>query len=219
MTESASELEQVSLPTQPTAMAATIKLPETPSGAPGVFDDLEALKLSLEDAGLAGSTELLMRVPVRKPMKHEYFRVRPGEENCFTTILYEDRETRENYFVTPAMIPILRAISDVAVVSLVQFMTKQKVLGIFPLKLATDSTMRNGWQDTAMLAAQMAKSKWIRMQADMALSGYRVFSATGNLGEPEWPNTPFNELLDIAFKDRVIASEDHPVFNKLLGRI
>jgi hypothetical protein len=53
----------------------------------------------------------------------------------------------------------------------------------------------------------------------MALSGYRVFSATGNLGEPEWPNTPFNELLDIAFKDRVIASEDHPVFNKLLGRI
>jgi hypothetical protein len=219
MTESSRETEQASVLIQPTAMAASIKPPEIVAGAPGIFGDLEALKLSLADAGLAGSTELLMRVPVRKPAKHEYFRVRAGEENCFTTVIFEDREARENYFVTPAMIPLLRAGGDVAVVSLVQFMSKQKVLGVFPLKLATDSNVQNGWQDTAMQAAQMAKSRWVRMQADMALSGYRVFTATGNLGEPVWPDATFNELLDIAFKDRVIASEDHPVFNKLLGRL
>ena len=86
--------------TQPTAMAAAIKLPQTVSSAKGVFDDLDALKLSLEDVGLTGATEVLMRVPVRKPMKHEYFRVRSGDENCFTTVLYEDKETREYYFVT-----------------------------------------------------------------------------------------------------------------------
>ena len=58
--------------TQPTAMAAAIKLPQTVSSAKGVFDDLDALKLSLEDVGLTGATEVLMRVPVRKPMKHVF---------------------------------------------------------------------------------------------------------------------------------------------------
>jgi hypothetical protein len=48
---------------------------------------------------------------------------------------------------------------------------------------------------------------------------YRVMKAKGELGEPDWPPTPFNELLNVAFKDRVIDTEDHPVFNKLLGRI
>lgn len=204
---------------QPTAMAAAIKLPEAAPGAPGIFDNLEALKLSQMDAGLLGSTEILARIPVRKPMRHEYFRVRPGDENCFTTVLYEDRETRENYFITPAMLPHLRTVTDVSVVTLVQFITKQKVLGIFPLKLTTDASAQNGWQTTAMAAAQMAKSKWVRMQADMALSGYRIFAAEGLSGEPEWPDTPFNQLLDIAFKDRVIASDDHPVVNKILGRV
>jgi hypothetical protein len=205
--------------TSPTAQAATIHLSPTASSPEGFFNDMEALKLSLQDAGLTDVTEeVLMRIPIRKPMKHEYFRVRPGAENCFTTILYEDRETREFYFVAPAMISKLRSIGDVSVATLVQFMTKQKVLGIFPLKMATDSNIRTGWQDTAFAAAELAKTYWIRMQADMALAGYRVLKAKGELSEPEWPATPFNELLDVAFKDRVINTEDHPVFNKLLGR-
>jgi hypothetical protein len=199
-------------------MAAAIKLPNPTPGAPGIFDNLDALKVSLEKAGLAGSMEVLARVPVRKPTRQEYFRVRPGEENSFTTVIYEDRQTRESYFVAPAMISLLRAMADVSVVTLVQFRTRQNVLGIFPLKLATDTTAENGWQTTAMAAAHMAKTKWVRMQADMALGGYRIFTAEGQLSEPDWPETPFNELLDIAFKDRVIASEDHPMLNKILGR-
>jgi len=205
---------------QPTAQAAAINLAPTASSPEGFFADMDALKLSFEDAGLTDVTEeVLMRVPVRKPMKHEYFRVRPGVENCFTTMVYEDKQTREFYFVAPAMISKLRMIGDVSVATLVQFMTKQKVLGIFPLKIGTDSNVRTGWQDTALAAADLAKTSWVRMQADMALAGYRVMKAKGELGEPEWPAVPFNELLDIAFKDRVIASEDHPIFNKLLGRI
>jgi hypothetical protein len=204
----------------PTAQAATAH-PGAPTANPeSFFGDLEALKLSLADEGLTDITEeVLMRVPVRKPMKHEYVRVRSGAENCFSTVVYEDKETREFYFVAPSMIRKLRGIGDVSVTTLVQFMTKQKVLGIWPLKIATDSNIRSGWQDTAMAAAELAKKHWVRVQADMALSGYRVLKAKGELGEPEWPATPFNELLDIAFKDRVIASEDHPIFNKLLGRL
>jgi hypothetical protein len=204
----------------PTSQAAQVSLEPVASNPEGFFADMDALKLSLEDAGLIDHTEeVLMRVPVRKPMKHEYFRVRTGSEHSFTTVLYEDKETREFYFVAPAMIPKLRAISDVFVAVLVQFMTKQRVLGIFPLKMPSDSSGRNGWQDTALAAAELAKTNWVRMQADMALAGYRLMKAKGDLGEPEWPALSLSELLNVAFKDRVIGSEDHPIFNKLLGRL
>lgn len=85
--------------------------------------------------------------------------------------------------------------------------------------MPTDAAVSSGWHETAMVAAERGKTKWVRMQADMALGGYRVFEAQGQFSDPEWPTTPFNELLEVAFKDRVIDSEDHPVFNKLLGRV
>lgn len=204
---------------QPTVMAASVKLSPPTSSVAGIFDDLNALKLSLEDAGLAGATEVISLVPVRKPLKHEYFRVRPGEEFCFTTVLYEDRETRESYFVVPSVIPKLGSITDLSIVSLHQFLTKQGVVGILPLKVPKDSNAGSGWLTTAMAAAELAKKQWVRMKADMALGGYRIYQAEGDLGEPEWPETPFNEMLDVAFRDRVITDDSHPVFNKLRGRI
>src|SRR4051812_16258927 len=104
---------------KPTETAATIEQPKLSSGATGFFDDLELLKLSQEEMGIQGANEILSRIPVRKPQKHEYFRVRPGDENCFTAVLYEDRETREHYFVAPKMLPLLRAVTDVSVATLV----------------------------------------------------------------------------------------------------
>lgn len=202
----------------PTDVAATIEPPiVTPSPA-DFFDDMEALKLAQEEAGISDQTEeVVTHAPVRKPMKHEYFRVHPAPENRFTTVVYEDKATREFFIVAPKMIPKLRAISEVSVVTLVLFMTKQKVMGIFPLKMG-GSTGSAGWQSTALAATELAKTTWVRMQADMALAGYRVMKAKGDLGEPEWPEMPFKDILNVAFKDRVIASEDHPVFNTLLGR-
>jgi hypothetical protein len=51
----------------------------------------------------------------------------------------------------------------------------------------------------------------------MALGAYDVFQATGDLPEPEWPGLPFRELLRVAFRDRFIQSEDHPVLRRLRG--
>jgi hypothetical protein len=36
--------------------------------------------------------------------------------------------------------------------------------------------------------------------------------------EPVWPEEPFNELLRIAFRDRIISSPDHPVVKRLRGQ-
>lgn len=208
-------------PDSPTAAAARATVTSPALSSTSIFADLDTLKLSLDSAGLAGAAEVLMHVPVRKPSRNEFFRVRPGAENSFTAILYEDQNDkgREYYFVTPAMIPLLRQLTTLAVISLVPFCTKQKVLGIFPLKLPTDSVSNNDWMSTAMAAAELAKTRWVRIQADMSLGANRIFAAESDLGEPVWPDKPFNELLDLAFRSRVIDRDDHPIVNKLSGRV
>ena len=47
----------------------------------------------------------------------------------------------------------------------------------------------------------------------------KVFEATGQLPDPEWPDLPFKELLRIAFKDRFISDLNHPVLHRLRGEV
>ena len=42
--------------------------------------------------------------------------------------------------------------------------------------------------------------------------------AQTQLAEPEWPDTSFQELVQIAFRERLIQSPDYPVVTQLLGR-
>jgi hypothetical protein len=63
----------------------------SPHAAASVFDDLEALRLSPEDAATVGSREILSRVPVRKPSRVEFFRVHPDPSMQLTTGVFIDR--------------------------------------------------------------------------------------------------------------------------------
>jgi hypothetical protein len=71
--------------------------------------------------------------------------------------------------------------------------------------------------ETAREAAELAKTKWVRVRADMSLGGYRIYQAEGELSGPEWPDKPLTEILRIAFRDRIVDSEDHPVVRRLRG--
>ena len=52
----------------------------------------------------------------------------------------------------------------------------------------------------------------------MPLGAYRIFQATGELPDPEWPEQGMRDLLEIAFKGgKLIESIDHPVLKRLRG--
>jgi hypothetical protein len=53
----------------------------------------------------------------------------------------------------------------------------------------------------------------------MSLGAYELYTATGSLPDPEWPETPFPELLKIAFKDRFITDRNHPILRRLRGEV
>jgi hypothetical protein len=183
--------------------------------ANNIFADLDALRLSPDAAAVAGTSEILSHVPIRKPNRHEFFRTRSEPEFWFGTGIFEDKEEREVFFVTPGMREAL--VGEIKPVLLVPAMTRQGVLLLWPVKLPTDGPGRS-WAETARQAAELAKAKWVRLVPDMGLGGYRIFMAEGSLPEPEWPDKPLDEILQIAFRDRIVDSENHPVVRRLRGR-
>jgi hypothetical protein len=198
--------------------AVTTATPDVPRKK-NIFADLNALKLSYGEGVLAGAKETLSRLPVRKANRQEFWRSHPSEEMSQLTAVYEDKDSREIYLIAPDMMGQMSQLGEVTPVKLVPAITRQNVLLLIPAKLPNEAGSNTAWQDTLLHATELAKTKWLRTTADMALGAYRIFEAEGNLSEPEWPQMSLSEMLEVGFKNRVIDSEDHPVFNKLLGRI
>jgi hypothetical protein len=177
--------------------------------------DLGKLKLTQNFATNVGVKKALTMVPVRKPNRQEFVRVRPEEEYQFSTGVIELKEERETYLVDPDLWQELpgEIIPKVLLVTI----NKQGVLTIWPIKLPGENGRLDNWSQSAMEAAVLAQSQWIRVAANMSLGGYETFIATGDLPEPEWPDKSMQEIMDIAFKDSYIKSEDHPVIRRLRG--
>src|SRR5271167_4757678 len=187
----------------------------TKVGPHNIFSNLDALRLSPQAAVLSGTSEVLTHIPVRKPNRHEFFRTNPNPEMWFNTGIFEDKEEREVFFVTPVIRDAL--VGEIKPVILAVTINRQSVLSLWPLKLPTEEMRYNAWSQTAREAAELAKTNWVSMRADMSLGGYRIYKAEGQLSDPVWPDKTLNEILEIAFRDRIVDSENHPVVRRLRG--
>ena len=95
--------------------------------------------------------------------------------------------------------------------------SKQGDLFLWPVKLPGVDGKTNDWNESALAAAQLAETRWVRMAANMQAGCYDVFEASGDLAEPQWPGLSFEEIVRLAFKDRQIQGLDHPVLRALRG--
>jgi hypothetical protein len=190
--------------------------PVAPSPVAGsVFDNLADIRLSPETTGSA--REVLVRVPVKKPGRAEFVRVHPDPAMSIVTAVYVDAEERETYFIAPAMRAELAG--EAKAVNLVTAITRQGVLFFWPVPVPAEGASPNAWWLSSIEAAGMAQAKWCRVAADMALGSYRIYAAEGELSDPVWPTQTLQELLVVAFKDKVIASADHPIVKRLRGLV
>lgn len=190
---------------------------QLPPPSTSVFDNLDALRLD-PSASLAGTVELLTHVPVRKPLKTEFFRVHPAPSMSIACTIFEDKEERASYFVMPDAQGLLPG--HLKPVLLAVCMSRQNTVFLWPVPLPHDEGSGGGfraWGETARQAAKIAEQCWIRMQADLHLGAYRLHKAEGVLPEPAWPEKSLSELLKIAFGGKVIDSPDHPVIRKMRG--
>jgi hypothetical protein len=184
--------------------------------SPNIFDDLEALRLDTV-ASLDGTTEVLGHVPVRKPGRVEFFRCHTDPAMSLAASIFEDDEERETYFVAPSARQFL--LGHLKPVLLVACISRQNSVFIWPVPLPKEEGEKRGraWGATARQAADLARTTWIRIRADMSLGAYRIAKAEGALPDPIWPTQTFTELLTIGFADRIVSDGTHPIIRKLRG--
>ncbi len=178
--------------------------------------NLESLRLSQDFAGIARVKPALTNIACKRPHKQEFIRIRPGAENRFDTGCFINKESREVYLVSHTVWDLL--VGNVTPTLLAVCQSRNSpVPFLWPLTLP-DSDRPNRWHESALEAASLAESQWVKVAADMSAGLYVSMIAVDKLPEPDWSNVPtMPELLRLAFKGRFIDSEDHPVLRRLRG--
>ena len=190
--------------------------PSRQDDATNPFDPAK-LRLSQNFAEKIGVKKALLTIPVRKPGRQDFIRVHPDPSYRIETAVLELKEERETYLVAPEVwseVP-----SELTPKVLFTTTNRQGVLTLWPVRLPGEDGRLDDWNTSALKAAEMAQSDWVRVAANMSLGAYEVYVATGNLPDPEWPELPFAEILKIAFKGQFIEDLDHPVMRRLRGEL
>jgi hypothetical protein len=94
---------------------------------------------------------------------------------------------------------------------------RQGVVFLWPVPLPTPDGRVLEWHRSQAEAASLAS--WVRVQANMSLGAYEIIEAPASIPDPEWPDLPFQELLRIGFKDKLVDRLDHPVVKRLRGLV
>jgi hypothetical protein len=197
-------------------MIAVPKMPtDTAIPAPDDPFDPAKLRLSQDFTEMAGVKKLLTSVPVRKPKKHDWFRVHPSSDYCEPLGIIEYGDDREHYLVTPAMTTAL--VDEYATCIVFTAITRQGTIFLWPIRNPGSDGKDNEYWRSAREHAKTAMSSWMRIKANKELGAYESYVATASIPEPVWPEQTFGQLLGIAFRDRFINSPDHEIIKALRG--
>jgi hypothetical protein len=176
--------------------------------------DLEQLKVDQDFLETTSVKKLLTTVPVRKPNAQDFVRVHPSPVYRQLLAMFELKEEREIYAVNLRLVPELQV--ECFIATLFTAINRQGVVFLWPVRMPSDGRS-NDWHTSAATAAQQAMQGWIRMRSNMSLGAYEIYKAADKIPDPEWPSLSFQELIRIAFRDRLITTPDHPVIRRLRG--
>jgi hypothetical protein len=188
---------------------------EAPSTSAEDPFDLSNLRLSQDFVETAGVKKLLTTVPVRRPHSQDFVRVHPDPNYRMTFAVIDLKDDREIYLLPPAIAQQLPG--EFVTITLYTAINRQGVVQLWPVRLPTPDGRINEWHRSAAEAAELAMKRWVRVRANMSLGAYEMFEAESTIPDPTWPELSFQELVKIAFRDRLITSLDHPVIKRLRG--
>jgi|SoiMetStandDraft_5_1073268.scaffolds.fasta_scaffold01451_6 hypothetical protein len=183
------------------------------------LDPFSPKNLRLSQAYLESTPakKLLTTVPVRKPGQQDFLRVHHDPSFCESFAMIELRDDREEYIVHASLVPELW--DEVVNKQLFLTINRQGTVFFWPIRLPTPEGKDLEWWRSGRKAAALATKNWLRVKPNMNLGAYEIYLApdSAKLGEPEWPELAYWDLIKIAFKDYLITSLDHPVIQRLRG--
>ena len=183
------------------------------TAAPDPFD-LASLRLNPSFLETAGVKKLLTTVPARRPNPQDFVRVHPAPEFRADFALIDLKDEREDYLVRPEVLSELAG--EVVFKTIFTAINRQGVVFLWPVRLpALDG--KSEWSRSQREGAELAMTKWVRLKANMSLGAYEITVAESEMADPVWPELTYQQLLQIAYRDRMITTVDHPVVRRLRG--
>jgi len=186
---------------------------------PGPFD-LDALRAA-PDLETVNVEKVLITVPVRRPGKNDFFRVHPDQDFVIDNYVleHESDQDRTTYWVVPSLRDVLG--DYLRKVRLFTCIDKRGNVFLWPAKLPTSDGSRaaQSWYTSALLAAEEAKKVWVKIIGNRQIGAYDIVRARGDLGDPQWPDHSFEDLIKLAFREKLIDTREHAVIRDLNGEI
>lgn len=204
-----------SLPADAPASAET----EAPTDRGAVIDPYspETYKLAPTLTAAAGVVKVLTDLYVGPPLKQWFVRRHPDAAYSLSTYVIELRDEREEYLVLPHLWPDLMGEACFKPKRYTLAITLQGKLFLWAARLPLDDTKPLArWMVAPLEALRLAQDKWVRLTWNEGTSQHDV-AVSKVTKEPEWPTTPFRDLLKLGFGDRVMGSLEHPALKRLRG--
>lgn len=160
------------------------------------------LRLPPNYGAALGVKKLLINVPVSKLQKAQFFRIHPSDDMTFAALLLEQKESRESYMVMPEVAS--QSASWSVPVQLYAAIDRQNNVFLIPVPLPGEDGTRNPWHESRARAVELAKPKWVRINANKFTGGYDVYEAPCN----EIPR--YDERSAIVLCQRLAGRTDAP---------
>ena len=163
-----------------------------------------------------GARKVITHIPVSKPGKQQFVRVRPGAEVQMECGLLKLVTDERPYLVAPEVAHLIGV--DIKFVCLRMAIDRQGNVSLWPVPRSALDGNENTWNLSQRKIATCAETKWIRMISNQELGAYDMIEAGGELPEPTWPDLSFTQILEIAFGGgHLIETHDHPSIKHLNG--
>jgi hypothetical protein len=161
-------------------------------------------------------------IEVRAPRKREFIMVHPTY--CRTAVVVEytapDGIGRTYYLATSHMRRKMED-EDLKTVNLVPCISMTDgALFLWPMNIDEVGT-ENSWNSSSRTFAENAKKYWARRVSHKKSGGvgYGTRYAPEGKELAKWPEGTIKEWIADAFKDRILATEEHPVYRDIQGHL
>ena len=182
--------------------------------AQDAFSDLKALdEMTRTDA--VPTWPQLVSVRVGRPPKDTFLRCHPSL--VITLYLYKEEETGESYMLPPNLAEVAQQDQVFKKRDLRLAVTIQGAVFLWETAMRGEETNANQWILSMWNAQGIAQDKWIRVVSNRQNASYDVKVSESDLGDPVYPEEQFDEILRVAFRNKVIETLDHPILKKLRG--
>ena len=145
-------------------------------GSPSPFDP-KKLRIDQRFGEGQDVRRVLVSVPVRKPNRQEFFRTHPEPDMTLAAAVLEFKQDRQSFIVSPELAPYLPG--EAAAKLLIPALTNHGALVLWPIRLPDEQGRLDDWNAVALEVAERAKTKWVRLMANMGAGTYARLARTG----------------------------------------